>query len=629
MRYIAPSPEVREQFHQGQNARAYEMLGAHPVEDGNGSLWHFAVWAPNAESVSLVGDFNAWNLDATPMEKQFDGIWEIRLDEDCLGAVPGKQVLYKYAVRGADGQLRLHADPCGFAMQARPDSASILCRLDAYPWTDQSYREDRKRARWATSPVSIYEVSPYAFLSGMDREAQEASCERLIAYVKEMSFTHLELMPVMEHLLDESWGYEIIGYYALSARYGNADTIRYLVNRCHAEDIGVIFDIAPAHFPKDEAGLRMFDGTHLYDHPDPRRSEAQRWDTLLFDLARGEVRSFLMSAICFWIEWFHADGMRIDSVSSMVYHDFDKGENAWLPNVYGGRENLEGISFLQQLNIHVHKQYPGVLMIAEETQAYPGVTRSVYEGGLGFDMKWNQGWTSDIMSYMQLPVSQRRWHHDKLTFSLYYAFSEAFILPFSHDESGKKSLYMQVEGDAQTKYAQLRTLYGYWIAHPGKKLMFMLDEWGTREPWHIQSKVCYEAGDCPPLARAVRDLNRLYRTLPSLYEVDDSWAGFQWLQANDSDNSVFAFLRWDRSGHAILCVSNFGDRGNPVYRLGLPVGGTLTELFSTDDTAYGGSGEWKNPRIVASREAWREFRYSAELRLPPMATLLLRFDRKE
>ena len=633
MQYLAPDPVLKEQFHQGLSERAYALLGSHAMMLNGEKAWHFAVWAPNAEGVSLVGDFNDWDIAATPMDRLETGVWTCTLPESRFSAwMP--RVLYKYAVKGCDGKTRLHCDPYGLQMELRPNNATVLYDLKPYAWQDAEWMQARTRVDLARRPVHIYEVHLGSWrIPGDDRAFlnYREIADSLIPYVRSLNYTHVELMPVMEHLLDASWGYEIIGYFAATGRHGTPEDLQYFINRCHQEGIGVILDWAPAHFPKDEVGLQLFDGTHLYDQADPRRSEARRWDTLLFDLGRGEVQSFLLSSACFWLKWFHADGLRVDSVSAMIYHDFDKQGDEWVPNQYGGRENLEGIAFLQRLNQTAAQVAPGCMMIAEETQAYPGVTRTSFEGGLGFTLKWNQGWTSDILAYTQLPPEERRWHHDKLTFSLFYAFSERFILPFSHDENSGRSLLSRQYGDASQRAQGLRALYAYMIAHPGKKLSFMGNEFGQEVAWQEARGIDWKAAGTPQAAKilnCVRRLNELYLTEAPLYEVDDSWSGFQWLQANDPDNSVLAFLRWDKSGHAVMCLTNFGFRGHAVYMLGLPVAGALRQIFSTDDEAYGGSGQWNNLPVQTQRRDWHEFRHAVELRVPPLSTVYYAFERK-
>ena len=665
MRYVAPDASVREAFHQGNNSRAYEMLGAHPVCQDGVEMWHFCVWAPNAKQVSLVGEFNEWDIQATPMKKQFDGTWEIRLPAALFDPssdpekyrypdAADKLKNYKFAVQAQNGEWHERADPYSFCMQKRPNNASVLYDLSAYDWHDSDWMEQRRTWDAYTRPVNIYELHLGSWKrigstkdglgnTGEDTATGETAgrvmtyletADALIPYVKEMGYTHVELLPVMEHPLDMSWGYQVIGFFAATSRYGTPAELQEMIDRLHQAGIGVILDWVPAHFPKDEVGLRLFDGTACYEHPDPRKGEMPQWGTCMFDLARGEVQSFLLSSACFWLEWFHADGIRVDAVSSMVYLDFCREEGQWLPNRFGGREYLEGITFLQKLNQTTTRQYPGIMMIAEESHAFPGVTKSPAEGGLGFTFKWNMGWMNDMLAYIKLDPIYRKWHHDKLTFSLFYAFSEHFVLPFSHDEvvHGKCSLIDKQPGDLWKKFAGLRALYGYTMAHPGKKLLFMGGEFGQFIEWRYQEQLdwfllLYDKH--PQLQKCVKRLNEIYRDTPALYEVDDSWSGFQWVQANDHDNSVVAFIRWDKHGNAILAVTNFTPVYHGNYQIGLPVAGTITEIFNSDREEYGGSNQYNAAPITTRRETWHEFQHTLSIIIPPLASVYFRYDRAD
>ncbi len=660
MRYVAPTGEVREGFHQGRNRRAYEMLGAHPVEQDGKSYWHFAVWAPNAKQVSLVGEFCQWDKTACPMTKQYDGIWEVRVPAEKFTVASDPQRYqyehaaeklrtYKYAIQGSDGSWHEKADPYGFQMQLRPDTASMLCDLSGYAWEDAAWM--KQRAAWDAyhSPMNVYEVhlgswkragSGKTGTGGAGSESGEAGkmltyeeiADQLIPYVQEMGYTHVELLPVMEHPLDMSWGYQVTGYYAATSRYGTPKGLMAFIDRCHQAGIGVILDWVPAHFPRDEIGLRQFDGTACYEHPDPRRGEMAQWGTCMFDFARGEACSFLLSNACFWLEWYHADGLRVDAVSAMLYHDFCREAGQWLPNKNGGRENLEAVAFLQQMNTIIYRDFPGAMTIAEESTAFPMVTKPASVGGLGFGFKWNMGWMNDILSYIKLDPIYRKWHHDKLTFSLYYAFSENYILPFSHDEvvHGKHSMLDKQPGDIWQKFASLRALYGYTMAHPGKKLLFMGSEFGQFIEWKFGDQLdwfllMYDRH--PQLQACVRAMNQLYKSTPALYQIDDSWDGFQWITVNDCDNSVVAFLRTDRSGKAVLCVTNFTPTFHPVYRIGLPHNGTLTEIFNTDRKEYGGSNQYNAWTCKATAEKWNSFPFSTEICVPPLSTVYFRYDK--
>ena len=660
MRYIAPTAEVREGFHHGRNRKAYEMLGAHPVEQDGKPYWHFAVWAPNAKKVSLIGEFCQWDKTVCPMVKQYDGIWEVRLPAEKFSVesdpkryqyadAAEKLRTYKYAIQGIDGAWHEKADPYGFQMQLRPNTASMLCDLSGYAWQDHAWM--KQRAAWDAyhSPMNIYEVhlgswkragSGKTGTGGAGSETGEAGemltyaelAEQLIPYVQDMGYTHIELLPVMEHPLDMSWGYQVTGYYAATSRYGTPKELMAFIDRCHQANIGVILDWVPAHFPRDEIGLRQFDGTACYEHPDPRRGEMAQWGTCMFDFARGEACSFLLSNACFWLEWYHADGLRVDAVSAMLYHDFCREPGQWLPNKNGGRENLDAIAFLQNMNTVIYHDFPGAMTIAEESTAFPMVTKPASVGGLGFGFKWNMGWMNDMLSYIKLDPIYRKWHHDKLTFSLYYAFSENYILPFSHDEvvHGKHSMLDKQPGDIWKKFAGLRALYGYTIAHPGKKLLFMGSEFGQFIEWKFSDQLdwfllMYDRH--PQLQDCVRTMNRLYKSTPALYQVDDSWDGFQWITVNDCDNSVVAFLRTDKSGNAVLCVTNFTPTFHPVYRVGLPHNGTLTEIFNTDRKEFGGSNQYNAWPSKAEVTPWNGLPFSTEICVPPLSTVFFRYDK--
>ena len=610
------------------------MLGAHPCQEGGKRKWHFCVWAPNAKHVALVGDFNGWDKSRNPMAKQYDGTWELRLEEKTLltNVPEGAQPTYKYAVWGADDLWRLKADPYGFACELRPANASRLCDLDGYRWGDAEWMEGRKAFDPYHSPINIYEVHAGSWRRHPNGDflSYGELADQLIPYVQEMGYTHVELMPLMEHPLDMSWGYQVTGFYAVTSRYGTPTEFMAFVDRCHQAGIGVILDWVPAHFPRDEVGLYRFDGTDLYNHPDPRRSEMAQWGTMLFDFARGEVCSYLLSNACFYLERYHADGLRADAVSSILYHDFCKQD--YLPNRYGGRENLEGLAFLRLLNETVYHDFPGAMTIAEESSAFPMVTAPTYLGGLGFGFKWNMGWMNDILSYIQMDPVYRRYHHNKLTFSLFYAFSENFVLPLSHDEvvHGKRSLLDRNPGDLWNKFAGLRALYGYTMAHPGKKLLFMGGEFGHFIEWKFDDQLdwfllAYERH--APLQSCVRRLNHLYREYPALHEVDDSWDGFQWVTANDVDNSVAAFLRTDRRGNALLCVVNFTPVFHPIYRIGLPYAGVLRELMNTDRAEYGGSDQYNAFELNAVAGDFNGFPYWAEICVPPLSCVYFTYDK--
>lgn len=628
------------------------MLGAHPVLQQGKPMWHFAVWAPNARAVSLIGSFNGWNRQADPMQKQFDGTWELRLPESLF--VTGQELdpekcLYKFSVHCADGTWHDRSDPYGFQMELRPNTASKLTVLDRYVWHDQVWIQQRTDWNPYPSPINIYEVH----IGSWRREGSKKDglghagsvddaagrmltyrelAEQLIPYVKDMGYTHIELLPVMEHPLDMSWGYQINGFFAATSRYGTPEDLMYFIDRCHQAGVGVILDWVPAHFPKDESGLREFDGTKLYEHPDPKRGEMPQWGTCMFDMGRGEVRSFLLSSADFWLTYYHADGIRVDAVSSITYRDFCRNDGDWTPNDRGGNENDEGISFLQMLTTHCRKAHPGTLTIAEESHAFPGVTADPSVGGLGFHFKWNMGWMNDMLRYIKLDPIHRKYHHDKLTFSLFYAFSENYILPFSHDEvvHGKQSMLDKQPGDLWRKFAGLRALYGYTMAHPGKKLLFMGGEFGQFIEWRFDDQLdwfllLYDKH--PQLQACVRDLNNLYRSESPLYELDGGWDGFQWIQANDRDHSIAAFLRTNRKGESILCVTNFTPVFHPLYRMGMPVPGTLTEMLNTDRACYAGSDQHQDGTITVEKEAFQDFPCSVDLMIPPLSTVFYAYHK--
>ena len=637
MWYTPPDGERRNRFHQGECFDAYNFLGAHPAEENGELKWHFSVWAPNARRVFLTGEFCGWDREAYPMEKQYDGVWELRLPDSLFrrekdGFLP----TYKYAVECADGEWHLRADPYAFESELRPNTASKMRSLDGYAWGDGDWMEKRARLVPHRSAMNIYEMHLGTWRRGeggrMLNYAEIA--DQLVPYLKDMGYTHVELMPVMEHPFDGSWGYQVTGYYAPTARYGEPDQFRVLVDRLHQAGIGVILDWVPAHFPKDEIGLRRFDGTNCYEHADPRRSEMPQWGTVLFDYARGEVCSFLLSNALFWLREYHADGLRFDAVSCMLYLDFGRGPGYWLPNQYGGRENLDAIAFLRRLNETVYRECPGAVTIAEESTAFPGVTHPTSEGGLGFGFKWNMGWMNDILSYIALDPIYRRYHHDKITFSMMYAFSENYILPFSHDEvvHGKHSMLDKHPGDQWRKFAGLRALYGYYMAHPGKKLLFMGGEFGQYVEWRDTQQLDWMLLDYDIHARLrdyVRTLNRLYRDNPALHSVDDGWDGFQWLNVNDAERSIVAFLRSDGQGNALAVVTNFTPQPYGEYRVALPYDCEMEEVLNSDRSEFAGSGQYNPGPIRAEQIPLNGLDWSASLCVPPLATVFFRVKRAE
>jgi len=628
MHYQPPSEAVRETFHQGTNRRAYEMLGAHPCQEDGVRTWHFCLWAPNAKHVALVGSFNHWDRTRHPMAKQYDGTWELRLTEAELwqNAPENGYPTYKYAVWGQDDLWRMKGDPYGFYSEVRPNTGSRLYDLSGYTWGDGEWLA--KRAAWNPyqSPINIYELHAGSWRRHEDGTLLSYSelADQLIPYVLEMGYTHIELLPVMEHPLDMSWGYQVTGFYAATSRYGQPKQLMDLIDRCHQAGIGVLLDWVPAHFPRDEAGLYRLDGTALYSHPDPRRGEIAQWGTMLFDFGRGEVCSFLLSNACYWLEVFHADGLRVDAVSSLLYYDFCKEPGQWLPNRYGGRENLDAIQFLRRLNETIYHDFPGAMTVAEESSAYPMVTAPTYLGGLGFGFKWNMGWMNDILFYIKKDSVYRKYHHEKITFSLFYAFNENYILPFSHDEvvHGKHSLLDKNPGDIWQKFAGLRALFGYTMAHPGKKLLFMGSEFAHFIEWKYDDQLdwfllMYDRH--PQVRQYVKTLNHLYSSTPAFYELERTWDGFQWITPNDTDNSVLAFLRTDARGNVVLCVVNFTPVFHPIYRIGLPMEGTLTELLNSDRVEYGGSNQYNAFTIRTQSGEMNGFPWHADICVPPLS----------
>ncbi|MBD9280886.1 MAG: 1,4-alpha-glucan branching protein GlgB, partial [Clostridiales bacterium] len=619
MRYNGPTAAVRDQFHQGTNRRAYEMLGAHPVTQDGQEMWHFAVWAPNARAVSLIGEFNQWDRKKTPMQKVYDGTWEVRLPAETFDVksdpkrydypdAAKKLTTYKYCIQAQDGTWQDKADPYGFAMQMRPDTASRIYDLSGYRWGDADWMEARKSYDPYHSPVNIYEMHLGSWRRHKDGTflTYTEIAEQLVPYLKEMGYTHVEFMPVMEHPLDMSWGYQVSGYYAATARFGEPKELMALIDALHQAGIGVLLDWVPAHFPRDAMGLRRFDGTPCYEHPDPRRGDMPQWGTHMFDYARGEVNSFMLSNACFWLEWYHADGLRVDAVTSMLMYDFCREPGQWLPNKYGGHENLDAIAFLRRMNETVYRDFPGVMMVAEESTAWPLVTYPVSDGGLGFNLKWNMGWMNDMCHYLKLDPWFRQFHHKDLTFSLMYAFSENFVLPISHDEVVymKGSLRGKMPGDEWRQLAGVRSFMVYMLTHPGKKLTFMGAELGQWHEWDFAGQLDWYLLENDANRRMqdfFRAVNRYYLTNPALWHIDFDWAGFEWLVADDNEDNTVVFVRRDGAGEELLVAVNFSPNGYRDYRFGVPPRKTWREELSTDDTAFGGTGEWRNEKPVRTQ----------------------------
>jgi len=616
-------------FNEGSWLRAYEKLGAHPVQSGDERGVYFAVWAPNARSVSVIGDFNGWTPDRHPLQPRgSSGIWE--------GFVPGLDVgtLYKYHIRSHyHGYQVQKADPYGFFHETPPRTASIVWDLD-YQWGDQEWMAARRARNAFDAPISIYEVH----LGSWMRVPEEGNrwltyrelAPRLAEHVTRLGFTHVEFLPVMEHPFYGSWGYQITGYFAPTSRYGTPQDFMYLIDYLHQHGIGVILDWVPSHFPNDEHGLIYFDGTHLYEHADPRKGFHPDWRSAIFNYGRNEVRTFLLSSALFWLDRYHADGLRVDAVASMLYLDYSRGPGEWIPNEYGGRENLEAIAFLRRLNEEVYRHYPDVHTIAEESTAWPMVSRPTYVGGLGFGMKWDMGWMHDTLFYMSRDPIYRKYHHGQLTFRMIYAFNENFVLPLSHDEvvHGKGSLLAKMPGDDWQKFANLRVLYGYQYTQPGKKLLFMGAEIGQWREWNHESSLDWHLLAYEPhqgIERWLEDLNRLVREEPALHELDFHPDGFQWIDCNDAENSVLSYLRLAKTpGQELLVCCNFTPVPRQNYRVGAPRGGFWREILNSDAGEYGGSGWGNLGGVEAVPIPWHGRPYSLNLTLPPLAIIVLK-----
>jgi 1,4-alpha-glucan branching enzyme len=612
---------------EGRHRRLFDVLGARPITHQGVEGTAFAVWAPSARSVRVVGDFNHWDGRVHPMRVLgSSGVWEIFLP----GVGPGER--YKYEILGADGSLRLKADPLAREAERPPSTASVVPRVSQHRWSDQSWMRARATTNWVERPVSIYEVHIGSWRvvpeeGGRPLTYREAA-ELLPGYLTSMGFTHVEFMPLAEHPFGGSWGYQVTGYFAPTSRFGSPDDLRALVDALHRSGIGVIMDWVPAHFPKDDWALARFDGTALYEHADPRQGEHPDWGTLIFNYGRNEVRNFLIANALYWLEEFHIDGLRVDAVASMLYLDYSRED--WIPNQYGGRENLEAVSFIRELNEIVYAEQPGIMMIAEESTAWPGVSRPTFLGGLGFGFKWNMGWMHDTLEYMHRDPVHRKYHQGMLTFGLVYAYSENFILPLSHDEvvHGKRSLAAKMPGDAWQQLANLRSLFAWMWAHPGKKLIFMGGELGQWSEWRHDSSLEWhllDFGQHAGIQRLVRDLNRIYHTHPSLYLGDQVPESFGWIDFSDSDSNVLSFLRRDPSGLAqpIVCVANLSPVVRSRYRVGLPAPGEWVELLNSDLEIYGGSNVSNTGPVVAEPVPWHQQGQSAELVLPPLAVTWL------
>ena len=604
-------------FNEGTTITPYKTLGCHRVEHDGYSMWRFSVWAPNAKRISVVGDWNSWNEFADPMIRIGEtGVWE------CFIGIAKEGMLYKYSILGADDVTVLKADP--YATRVEPEgSASVVWENGDYPWTDGDYLS--RRTKQHDEPMNIYEVHFGSWKKGL---SYRQLGDELVDYAVDMGYTHIEIMPLMAYPFGPSWGYQVTGYYAPTARYGSPDDLKYFVNRAHDKGIAVIMDWVPAHFTRDSYGLARFDGTPLYEHPDPRRSDMKQWGTLLFDYGRTQVRSFLVGSALYWLKEFHFDGLRVDAVSCMLYLDYGRDDGEWVPNIFGGRENLDAIELFKRLGEVVHSLPGSKILIAEESTAFPHVTDKNGES-LGFDYKWNMGWMNDTLSYMQMDSLYRKWHHDKLTFSLMYAFSEHYILPFSHDEvvHGKLSMLNKMPGDYWQKFAQLRLCYAYQMAHPGKKLTFMGMELGQFIEWRFDDSLDWLLLEYPKhveMQRYVRELNHFYTSHSELYRCDDDWRGFDWVVVDDSVHSVAAFVRRDDQGNTLLCVYNFTPVPWDDYRLGSENEGVYQEVFSTDEPRFGGTGEYRNGTVQTFAENQGRFQNSVHVKIPPYGACYLK-----
>jgi 1,4-alpha-glucan branching enzyme len=598
------------------------MLGAHPVREGAVQGVRFAVWAPNAESITVIGDFNRWDQTAHPMQHRDSGVWELFIP--ALG--PGTH--YKYCVRSRDGEIQEKADPYAFFSEAPPRTASIVWELNNHTWGDQGWMEARAQRNLLREPVSVYEVHLESWMrhaSGESLSYRELA-DRLVTYVRDLGYTHLELLPIMEHPFSGSWGYQVTGYYAPTSRFGNPDDFRYFVDACHQAGLGVILDWVPGHFPRDAHGLWRFDGTALYEHADPRQGEHKEWGTLIFNFGRNEVRNFLLSNALYWLREFHIDGMRVDAVASMLYLDYAREQGEWIPNRFGGRENLEAIDFLKRFNELVHQE-PGAVSIAEESTAWPGVSRPVYTGGLGFTMKWNMGWMHDMFQYFAKDSVFRKYHQQLITFSMLYAFTENFVLPVSHDEVvyGKRSLIYKMPGDEWQRFANTRAFLAYMFAHPGKKLLFMGTEFGQTSEWNHDTQLEWRLLQYPThfkLQTMVKELNWLYRREAALFEVDDSYQGFEWIDLQDAESSIITFIRFAHNREDfIVFACNFTPVPREGYRIGVPKPGLYRELFNTDSELFGGANVGNAGAVWAEEIPFHGRPASINVIIPPLAVV--------
>ncbi len=614
-------------FGEGNHYRSYDFLGAHLMNtDGlDGAI--FRVWAPNAVAVSLIGDFNGWKSDGFSMVKsEASGIWSI--------FVPGLKEwdMYKYEIKAGDGRVLVKSDPYAFYSELRPGTASKLVSIKGFNWNDFQWMEHRKELNIYESAVNIYEVHAASWKQKPDGEfyTYRELAEELVDYVKQMGYTHIELLPLAEHPFDGSWGYQATGYYSATSRYGSPYDLMYFIDKCHKAGIGVILDWVPGHFCKDDHGLRLFDGTTLYEYSDPRKGENYGWGTCHFDLGKPEVQSFLISNAVFWFELYHVDGLRMDAVASMLYLDYERKPGEWVPNKYGGRENLEAVDFIRKLNKTVFEYFPNVMMIAEESTTWPLVTAPTHLGGLGFNYKWNMGWMNDMLKFMAMDPVHRKWHHNLITFSLMYTYTENYILPLSHDEvvHGKKSLLDKMPGDYWQKFANLRVFLGYMASHPGKKLLFMGGEIGQFIEWRFDSGLDWLLLDYDmhrKMQHYVKSLNKIYIKEPALWELDHSFEGFEWIDPNNYNQSIIIFMRKGKElKDTAIIICNFTPVVYDDYRIGVPYNCSYTELFNSDWQEFGGSGQKNSGLLSANRHKWQNQKYSIEIKVPPLAVVFFK-----
>ncbi len=614
---------------EGTHYRIYDKLGAHARTIDDVSGVNFGVWSPNANTVSVVGNFNGWDDRRHPMRKHYaNGVWEL--------FIPGigEGELYKYHIKTDDGETLEKADPYAAATEVPPNTASIVANLQRYEWRDEEWIKRRRRGNFLEEPISVYEVH----LGSWQRNDGEwigyrELAHRLVDYCREMGFTHLELLPVSEHPFYGSWGYQPVGHFSVTGRYGPVEDFMYFVDHCHQNGIGVILDWVPAHFPRDGHGLRLFDGTALYEHEDPRRGEHPDWGTMVFNYGRNEVRNYLIANALFWLDKYHIDGLRVDAVASMLYWDYSRKEGEWVPNEFGGRENLEAVSMLQEFNRVAHLQFPGVLTFAEESTAWAGVSQPTDNGGLGFSMKWNMGWMNDTLGYMRNEPVHRKFHQNELTFSIVYAFSENFVLALSHDEvvHEKGSLIGQMPGDLWQKFANLRLLYSYMWTHPGKKLLFMGGEFGQWNEWNHDGQLQWELLEWPShegLRKLLSDLNNVYRSEPALHEIDFAEPGFEWIDCDNHDESAISYLRRAKQADDFLVAClNFTPVVREDYPVGVPSDGWYQEIFNSDSQHYGGGNVGNHPGVMAQQPGCDGRPYSLEITLPPLSAVLFKPQR--